>query len=264
MELSGIAASEKNEGIYWAQNDEGVPIVYGLNEMGQIVARLQLTGASNLDWEDLSLGPGPKPQVPYLYVGDIGDKGKAAGQVTVYRMEEPQLTPGTLGQSVEASSLLALSLRYPGNAVLDFETLMIDPREGDLYLVQKGGMKVFRARKDALQAATAGTVISLEEVRNTGGWGLEPSSGNFSPSGDEIVLRDEKTDWLFQRQAGQSVADALGKVGLTLTLGPEFNGEAICFDRKGLDLVTLSENTSKDADAPSPPQPISFYPRLAP
>jgi hypothetical protein len=58
------------------------------------------------------------------------------------------------------------------------------------------------------------------------------------------------------------VEDALGIIALTLTLGPEFNGEAITFDAKGLDLLTVSENTSKNAPAPSPPQPVSMYRRL--
>jgi len=45
-------------------------------------------------------------------------------------------------------------------------------------------------------------------------------------------------------------------------LGPEFNGEAISFDNKGVDFYTVSENQSKAADTPSLPQPVSIYKRL--
>ena len=139
--------------------------------------------------------------------------------------------------------------------------MFIDPQLGDLYFVQKGGYRVLRAKKAELDLAANDSIIKLEEVRNSGSWAIEPSSGNMSPQGDEIVLRNETTAWIFQRATGQSVADALGKIALTLTLAPEFNGEAISYDAEGLDLVTLSENTSKAADNPSPPQPISFYKR---
>ncbi len=262
-ELSGIAASPKYPNVYWVQNDEGpAAIIYAINPRGEILSTQTLTGVTVTDTEDITIGPGPKAGTDYIYFGDIGDKGKTAGSLTVHRFPEPTIDPAQKAIKANVTDMLAITLSYPGNQLLDFETMFIDPAEGDLYLVQKGGFNVFKATKSLLNVAQVGTAVPMTAVRTTGAWSMTPSGGNMSPSGDEIVLRDETTAWVFKRNVGQSVADALGTIGLTITLGVEFNGEAISFDAKGLDLVTVSENLANSSNTPSPPQPVSFYRRL--
>ncbi len=259
-ELSGIAASPQGN-FFWVHNDEGPGIVYAINIRGEILNRVTLPGITFLDSEDITLGPGPKPGVAYVYLGDIGDSANTPGMVRVLRFPEPVIDINQKGINSNAQDVVSLSLTHTGK-LQDFETLFIDPSEGDLFLVQKGGFNVYKASKAQLDAAQNGVAIPMTLVRSTGTWAIEPSGGNMSPSGDEIVLRNETTAWLFRRNPGQKVEDALGTIALTMTLGPEFNGEAITFDAKGLDLLTVSENTSKDAPAPSPPQPVSIYRRL--
>lgn len=260
-EMSGIVASPQAGNLFWVHDDEGPGILYAINLRGEIVSRLTLPGITFLDSEDITLGPGPKAGVSYLYLGDIGDSANTPGSVRVLRMPEPVLDPNQKGSSLTAQDVVALTLTY-GGRLQDFETMFIDPVDGDLFLVQKAGYNVYKASKALLDAAPNGGSVPLALVRSSGAWAMEPSSGNMSPSGDEIVLRNETTAWLFRRSPGQKVEDALGIIALTLTLGPEFNGEAITFDAKGLDLLTVSENTSKNAPAPSPPQPVSMYRRL--
>ncbi len=39
---------------------------------GRVLARLDIQGGDNCDWEDLAVGPGPIPGQSYIYIGDIG------------------------------------------------------------------------------------------------------------------------------------------------------------------------------------------------
>ena len=41
-----------------------------------------LTGAKMRDWEDIAVGPGPEPNVDYLYVGAIGDNDARSKSIT--------------------------------------------------------------------------------------------------------------------------------------------------------------------------------------
>ena len=41
-----------------------------------LVARLDIAGADNCDWEDIAVGPGPDPQKTYIYIGDIGGNAR--------------------------------------------------------------------------------------------------------------------------------------------------------------------------------------------
>lgn len=262
-ELSGIVASPQPGKFYWVHDDEGPGVIYAINLRGEILNRLTLPGITFLDSEDITLGPGPKAGLSYIYLGDIGDSANTPGMVRVLRFPEPTVDPNQKGVNSNATDVVAISLTYAGR-LLDFETLFIDPTLGDLFLVQKAGFNVYKAAKAQLDAAQNGGSVALTLVRSTGAWAMEPSGGNMSPSGDEIILRNETTAWIFRRSPGQTVEDALGTIALTLTLGTEFNGEAISFDAAGVDFLTVSENTSKNAPAPSPPQPVSIYRRLAP
>ena len=50
--------------------------------------RCGLTGATNVDWEDLASGPGAGGRRT-LYVGDIGDNDQVRDDLVVYRVAEP-------------------------------------------------------------------------------------------------------------------------------------------------------------------------------
>src|SRR5919107_911116 len=89
-ESSGLVASRTSPGVYWTHNDSGDgPFIYALDTRGQSLGTFRVTGATNRDWEDIAAGPGPQPNRPYLYVGDIGDNDSKRNEVVVYRVPEP-------------------------------------------------------------------------------------------------------------------------------------------------------------------------------
>jgi hypothetical protein len=254
-EVSGLSASGLSSEVFWVHNDDGDPIVFALNIKGEVLARVTLQGATNLDWEDNAIGPGPVAGKPYLYQADIGMNSKKAGEAYVYRLLEPTVDPTKRGVQSVATDVTKIVLRYPVNAVLNFETMLVDPILGDLFIIQKGGHMGFKAEKAQLDAVKSGGVIEMKQVISAGDWISTPSAGAISPLGHEIVIRDEETAWFFKRAPGQSVEDALRTVALKMPLGKESNGEAITFGKDGKDIFTATESLNT-------PEPISIYRRL--
>ncbi len=51
-----------------------------------------MDGASCVDYEDISIGPGPNgSSYPHLYIGDVGNNGMDRDTLQIYRFPEPDL-----------------------------------------------------------------------------------------------------------------------------------------------------------------------------
>jgi hypothetical protein len=87
-EASGLAASRKNPHVLWVHEDDWEPFVYAMNINGTILGKYQV-GIGGYDVEDISIGPGPKNGVNYLYVGHIGDNNANRSAIYIRRVQEP-------------------------------------------------------------------------------------------------------------------------------------------------------------------------------
>src|SRR6185436_13181997 len=89
-QASGLAASRNNEGVLWTHNDAGDSArLFALDTQGRRLGTYTLPNSSNVDYEDLAIGPGPVPNVQYLYVGDIGDNDTSRNSIQIYQIPEP-------------------------------------------------------------------------------------------------------------------------------------------------------------------------------
>jgi hypothetical protein len=116
--------------------------------------------------------------------------------------------------------------------------MIIDPLEPALYIVTK-------ARSEALvykgSLAPTGDEIDLEHI-GTLFLDAEVSGGDISPDGSVIALRGYQTVWMWHRQAGMTVADALSNEPCTAPSPEEQQGESIAFDGD-LSYWTVSEGS---------------------
>jgi hypothetical protein len=80
-EASGIVLSRRTPGIIWSHNDSGEPVVFAFDTSGKPRGRVQVTGASVDDWEDLAVGP--CGQGSCLFIADIGDNNRGRRQITI-------------------------------------------------------------------------------------------------------------------------------------------------------------------------------------
>lgn len=234
-EASGIADSRTIPGALWVEQDGGSPAELALlGYDGHIRGKLAIPNATNRDWEDMTIGPGPQANVNYLYIGEIGDNNAQYGQYTIYRLPEPKNLTDAAGPVDK------INFKYPDGA-RDAETLLCDPQTKDLYIVSKRETKVHLYRLAYPQSTTdLMTAELLGELPYT-----YVTGGAFSPSGSEVVIRTYTNIFYWSRKSGQSVADAMQLTAsrdLPYRLEPQ--GEAICFDRDNKGYFTLSEKAN--------------------
>jgi hypothetical protein len=253
-EASGLAASRKNPGVLWIHNDESPPCLYALSPQGKHLGIYTLNGARNRDWEDIAIGPGPDPNVDYLYVGDVGDNNSKHKYVTIYRVPEPQVDANQPPAKVTLTGVEAIGLLYP-DGPRDAETLMLDPLTKDIYIISKEGQsKVYRAAYPQSAFAISTTDKStrakatLEYVAKLP-WGTA-TGGDISADGQMIIVRNylAASLWLCPKDAPLWRAFEGDECKVSLIF--EQQGEAICFDANGSGFYTTSEHTN---------QPIYYF-----
>ncbi|HYD52773.1 MAG TPA: hypothetical protein VEA99_09110 [Gemmatimonadaceae bacterium] len=128
-ESSGLAASAREPGLYWSMNDDTDALLFALSATGEDRGRLRLTGARNVDWESIAIGP--CDTVSCLYVGDTGDNDARRPTRTIYRVPEPARRDGAFAP-VRAQEL---SYRYQ-DGPKDVEAMYV-ARDGAVWLISK-------------------------------------------------------------------------------------------------------------------------------
>ncbi len=244
-EASGIAASRKNPNVLWTHNDDGPPCVYAMTPKGKHLGRYVLDGACNRDWEDIAVGPGPDPNVYYIYIGDIGDNSSSHKSIRIYRVPEPQVEVNQPPAYVKIGDVETIELVYP-EGPRNAETLMIDPLTKDIYIISKEEpSRVYRA---AWPQSTT-TQTTLEYVARIP-WGTA-TGGDISPDGRMILVRGYFAASLWLRTENGPLWKAFEKSECKVPIIFEQQGEAICFDANGAGYYTTSEHRY---------QPIYYFP----
>jgi len=229
IEVSGIAVG--SEGVIWVHNDSGsVPQLWALDDSGAVLRTVPVS-VRNIDWEDISIGPGPNG-ARYLYLADIGDNLERRASVTLHRFVEP----GPFDDRAE--EIESLTVTYPGGPA-DAESLLVDPSTGDSFIVTKtvtGRSTVFRIPSGAWSQRS--TEAQHAATIDLGALSLV-TAGSISPDGSVIALRTYLDVWLWERRTGETVADALRGVPCRAPAAAESQGEALGFDETGY--LTISE-----------------------
>jgi len=253
---SGLAASRKNPGVLWTHNDYGPACVYAMTAEGKHLGVYNLEGAKNRNWEDIAIGPGPEPNVDYIYAGEIGDNYSRCKSIKVYRVPEPNVNANQAPANVMLTNVETIELVYP-DGPRDAETLIVDPLTKDIYIISKEGTsKVYRAAYPQSAFATAMADKSttsktvLEQVTKLH-WGMA-TAGDISPDGREIIVRGYFGASLWLRPKDGPMWKAFENSECSIPIILEQHGEAICFDANGAGYYTTSEHRH---------QPIYYFPR---
>jgi hypothetical protein len=238
VEISGCAASRINNGVFWMHNDSGDSArIYAVSSSGASRGTYTLSGASASDYEDIAVGPGPVSGRSYIYVGDIGDNGASRSSKQVYRMAEPTLGTGSQGGTLATEKF---TLVYP-DGPRDAETLMVDPLNADLYIVSKreASNRVYRF-KAPLENGKTYTGVEVARINISG-----LDGGDISADGRRILIRNGSQVYLWLRAAGESVGTTLARAPVKVPTASEPQGEAVCWDKNGIDYYTISEGRNQ-------------------
>jgi hypothetical protein len=250
-ETSGIAASHRADDVYWVHNDSGdTARVFAVGGDGRDLAEFGFSGATNVDWEDIAVGPGPSAGVSYLYAADIGDNARARSFVAVYRVPEPLVDPSVAaGLQPPLTGVDELMFTYP-DGPHDAEAALVDPVNGEILVVTKdlagGNARVYRAPAN-LPAGSTTTLVLAASLNLGPGQGV--TGADVTPAGDAVALRTYFSVFLFPRPAGLGLGFAFWQpwcLGAAPPQGSssadsEPQGEAIAFTRAGTGYLTVSE-----------------------
>lgn len=229
VEVSGIARSRGQRGVTWMHNDSGGgTVVYAVDEGGQTIAAYNL-GVLTLDPEDLAIGR--HAGADHLYLADVGDNLALRPVVSLYRVPEPVLAEGDMGQ-VERIDLI-----LPDGPV-DIEAVAIDPLSGDVVVVTKVASGPSTVLVGGAQWLVDGGAVRLEPIASLD-LGGAVTALDFGPLGDRVVMRGYDDLWLWPR-ADFDLALVFAEPPCPLPAPPEPQGEAVAVDLEGK-VVTVSE-----------------------
>lgn len=229
--MSGLAFSLIHPDKFYTHTDSGgEAAVYVLDSTGNELGKITLKGVKNRDWEDIAVGPGPKGKT-YIYVAEIGDNAGIYESVKIFRFEEPS----KIEKKTEIKPQI-LEFNYPGGA-MDAESLLVDPIFGDLFVISKRDSQntIFCLNSQDFGKKN----VIAQEV------GKLPFSSataaDISQDGTKILIKNYFKIFFWEREIGESVAQALTKAPKELPYVPEPQGEAVGFQPDGNAFYTISE-----------------------
>ena len=161
-ESSGVAVSRRSPGVLWTHNDSGnPPYLFATDTTGAVRGTFSVTGARNVDWEDIALGPCEGGSC--LYLADTGDNRERRTYVAVYRVPEPDLPADRPKRVRPTARAHALIFRYP-DGPHDVEAMWVSPA-GDVHLVTKGSSDPVRHYRLPAAAWTSVRPVVAELVQ---------------------------------------------------------------------------------------------------
>jgi len=240
-EASGLVASHNNKKAFWTHNDSGDKNrIFLISQSGDNLGTFTLEGAIARDWEDISIGPGPKPYTTYLYVGDIGDNRAQYKEKVIYRFIEPNVSNQTTAKEITLAekNIETIKFEFP-DGKRDAETLMVDPISKDIFVISKRekqvGVYVARYPQSTTQLNILTKVATLDLHKIV--------AGDISYNGNEVLLKDYQNIYYWKKSANESISELLKSAPMRLPYKAEPQGEAIAWKLDGSGFYTLSEES---------------------
>ena len=189
-EASGLAASQRSANVLWTHNDSGAKArLYAIDLNGRSVGGARLKHSDNVDWEDIASFT--LDDVPYLLVADVGDNEHKHETVTLYVVEEPDLSED---EKPDITPAWRIEFYYPGGP-RDVESVAIDIENERILLLSKRTIPAelyslpLRPESDEVQIATLlGKIDSLPQPsRSDVEFALEAKNWHWQPTAMDIA-----------------------------------------------------------------------------
>lgn len=235
-EASGLAVSRRKNGRLWTMNDGGSgAVLYALSDDGTEHGSVHLTNARNVDWEDLASFE--LDGTPWLLVADVGDNLANRDHVSIYIVEEPDLS------RPNAQSSRQIDFRYP-DGPRDVEAVAVDASKRRIYLLSK---RTVPARlysvplvttagnnEGVVNASYLGIVASIPQPTQEDldralveeNWHWQPTAMDFSADGKTAIILTYPAVFLYKRRHDESWLQALQRTPARFELGGIREAEA--------------------------------------
>ncbi len=257
-EISGIDTSLKYLDCFWVHNDSGNPAeLFLISKTGHTLARVKLTGARNVDWEDISVCK--LYGQPFIVIADVGDNVGQRKNCQLYLLPEPDLavdleamgTAGRRGKAEpeivehETEDFTKLDFQYQGGP-RNCEAMAIYAHQGRIILFEKAknngdskseiGIFELRLWKDKL-------AFLSPKARKTGRVAERLITGaDMNASGKSLLTCNYALGARYNRRLAETwerhfAAQQFSRFSLPV----QRQGEAICFSADGKSAIVVSE-----------------------
>jgi hypothetical protein len=244
-ELSGMACSRRQPGLFWAHNDSGDEAqIYLFDLKGRDLGSCLVAGVMNYDWEDMASFTADGK--PCLLLADTGNNGLAAAVHMLHLIEEPPCDPQRGVKVMEVPVLRTIYFSFEDDH-RNCEAVGVDPTDKTILLVSKErarsccvyalpwpkddhGAKPNVLPKRALVARRIGTL----ELRQVSGMDVSPDGRRaivLTYGNAFEYVRAEKDDWV----------RAFARPPREIELPYRVQGESICYGPDGKTLYAGSE-----------------------
>ncbi len=246
-ESSGLAASRCQTDVFWTHNDSGdKAFIFAVNSKGAKLGTYLVKGAKNVDWEDMALLKDANGEC-FLYIGDIGNNLRTRGELTIYRVKEPQVSASAANSSKKnpqtTENADPIKVEYP-DFRHDAETLMVHPKTAEIYILTKrlsGAAGVYKLPKNydenkvnRLKKIADFTVPAIPNGFLTG--------GDISPDGKRVVICDYFGAYeIVLPENAKSFDEIWRQAPQIIELGERAQGEAISYSSDGKSIFATSE-----------------------
>gem|GEM_PF-197151 len=202
-ETSGLETSGTDG--YWTHNDSGgQPKLYRINASGMLERTVHVSGATNMDWEDLT-----RDAAGNLYIGDFGNNSNSRTDLTIYKVPDPD---ASLSDTVAA---VTIQFHYPEQSAFppppaqlqcDLEAMV--HLNGNLFLFTKNRSEPFSGYTRMYRVPDApGTYAAqlLDSFYAGPGPALTDwiTAADISPDRQKLVLLSYNKLWLFPCRNGR-------------------------------------------------------------
>ena len=239
-ELSGLAASRRHRGIFWAHNDSGNAFtIHAMREDGSVVASFPVLDADAVDPEDIALGPcAPRDARSCLYVADVGDNLRTRARAQIIRVVEPL--------TLRSSPLIgeSFAFTYPDHAH-DAEAILVDPRTADVIVVTKSLMSLGDAyRVDVHGKPRRQAAVHVATLSAPSGFDSLVTGASVHPSGTRVLLRTYRGLWEYRLPGARDLAEVLHATPRDVPAGRLLQGEAVSYTADGTSYLLGGEGSS--------------------
>lgn len=247
-ESSGLARSQRQTGLLWTLNDSGgAAALYAIDLQGRYQGLVDVQPAANVDWEDLASFT--EGGVPRLLIADVGDNNAIAPLVSLYVVDEPDVSAAARPFGLSSRPVRTLNLRYPDGS-RDCEAVAVDAEEGFIYLLSKRDAVPRLYRAPLVSTAPVVTAEFLTEVNiprapaghpNPNGFNWVTAM-DFAPDLSALVVNTLEAGYVYPRLPGESWATALQRPPLGFDLPGYSQIEAGTVSWDGRSYFITSEN----------------------
>lgn len=246
-EISGIGQSHKYPELFWVHNDSGhPPELFLISSAGQTVARVQLVGASNIDWEDLCVFEAWGKS--YVCVADVGDNNGTRTGYQLYLFEEPDFQLDTSSQNIveiKIEEFKRLDFEYDDGSG-NCEAIAFESHQQAIFLCKKRSdrsrstepLGIYRI--SLAQDLTLGNSSVAQRVAEIADYYV--TAMDFSNDSRQLLIRNYTSAKHFVRPGNADWPTSLTSVRYRqMPLPVQRQGEAICFSSDGRFAFVVSE-----------------------